>query len=623
MRLPRIPFILLLTTRMNEDPSESSNLRLMEFFSGIGGMRLAVEQALQEIDDEEGGHGGMVDPAVPFRTSCQAYDISLHANRCYQHNFIRKDGSTRSQVDDKVSTKLVEQLKAVDLDGKADLWTMSPPCQPFTSTRGSKGLDMDDKRCHGLLGLMKLLTSLQHKPRWIFLENVKGFATSRMCQAWKECLEQNGYAWKEYLLSPVQLGIPNHRLRYYILCELDSTRWSNQLPDNSASAGDDIHQEPSHGKVRPQRVVQDYVDHYLTTLKDLEPYIVPDSVLEKDWAQDLGIVAGADTATRCFTAGYGRILSKATGSVLLFRHLSDNTPTTDLPLENPAQQRAIAHDPIDRSDMTKYSGQLRRFSPVELLALFGFPSWFTFPSDIPLEHHYKLIGNSINVSVVADLLRELLWPWKNDGIQPPTLPAEANDDRKDNNYEPRDHHPTEQLETPSSSLPTTIETNKATTWTLPIGGIKGHVPETIRGNLLRLYQAFQWKPLPNCTGRYTCREHKIASPLPPLELLSRIGIATLGDDYFAAEKESSSSSSTHLPLQQYSFDLPGRSDRILVIPLDSRNHTGVITYEKSDGSGRTSYVHTLNSPSGFRRKLQAIGIDHITDDEIIAIEAPN
>jgi len=80
--------------------------------------------------------------------------------------------------------------------GEADLWTRSPPCQPFTTTLGGKLLDKDDKRCDGLRGIIRLLTTyVVSKPRWIFLENVKGFVGSRMLDDWYSCLSVNGYTW--------------------------------------------------------------------------------------------------------------------------------------------------------------------------------------------------------------------------------------------------------------------------------------------------------------------------------------------------------------------------------------------------------------------------------------------
>jgi tRNA (cytosine38-C5)-methyltransferase len=66
-------------------------------------------------------------------------------------------------------------------------------------------------------------------------------------------------------------------------------------------------------------------------------------------------------------------------------------------------------------DMLQYSNNLRRLTPKELLNLFGFPEDFDFPKDATLEHQYKLIGNSVNVTVVTVLIYELLFGGSSGG----------------------------------------------------------------------------------------------------------------------------------------------------------------------------------------------------------------
>lgn len=57
--------------------------------------------------------------------------------------------------------------------------------------------------------------------------------------------------------------------------------------------------------------------------------------------------------------------------------------------------------------------QLRYFSPTELLRLFGFQrkegeDHFKWPVEMSSKSKYRLIGNSVNVDVVAHLIRFLL-----------------------------------------------------------------------------------------------------------------------------------------------------------------------------------------------------------------------
>jgi hypothetical protein len=328
------------------------------------------------------------------------------------------------------------------------------------------------------------------------------------------------------------------------------------------------------------QMVGEHIDWSINRSNVPTKYVVPDSILQKNWANNLGIVTESDIATHCFTAGYGRIYHRSTGSLLLLPMTDVSSPQKQQ--QQQQQQPALADAPLDRSDMMMYSGRLRRFTPTELLRLFGFPSTYNFPPDIPLDHNYKLIGNSINVYVVTQLIIELL--LGDEGTEHTgeelTLAADSKDD-DDNEIS---SHPQKNHET--------------------VGGCNGHAEEAIEGPILELYRYYRWKMLPNCTGRYTCRDHNLVSKIPPLQLLVQAGI----------KHQPSSLESTSW--KEYAFDLPGRPDRVLVVPMNDKNTVGLITFVKNGGE---SFVHTLNTPSGFRRKLEAIGIQ-ATNEDIQVVE---
>mmetsp|Transcript_4547 Transcript_4547/g.8763 ORF Transcript_4547/g.8763 Transcript_4547/m.8763 type:complete len:392 (-) Transcript_4547:13-1188(-) len=380
----------------SEHSKNRKDIKMVEFFSGIGGMRFGVEQALKILDKS----------GTMKISGCQAYEISIYANNTYSYNFDHevvmpnsKESVSKKNCDFGVRTKLVEQLKPSDLDGKADLWTMSPPCQPFTTTRNAKQRDSDDERCRGLKAIIELLGNIKDKPRWILLENVKGFIGSHMLSLWYTCLKECGYSFEEYLLSPTQFRIPNHRTRYYMICEL-SNRFSScpksadgpttatlsKIPPGIISGENDC----ICNKIHP---ISRYLKDDELSKEYLDELLIPDSVFDKGWSKELPIVSPLDCVTHCFTAAYGRQIHRATGSLLLM----DPTRTT-----------SVAEMPIDRSDMSKYVGKLRRFSPYELLGIFGFPSSFKFPDGISLEHRFKLIGNAVNVTVISHIVSYLL-----------------------------------------------------------------------------------------------------------------------------------------------------------------------------------------------------------------------
>ena len=103
--------------------------------------------------------------------------------------------------------------------GVAEVWTLSPPCQPYT--RKGKELHGDDPRAASFLHLLGLFTHLdEHNlPRRVLVENVVGFERSGTRDELVKALESRGYAWREFQLSPHHLGVPYTRERYYLLAK--------------------------------------------------------------------------------------------------------------------------------------------------------------------------------------------------------------------------------------------------------------------------------------------------------------------------------------------------------------------------------------------------------------------
>lgn len=144
---------------------------------------------------------------------------------------------------------------------------------------------------------------------------------------------------------------------------------------------------------------------------------------------------------------------------------------------------------------------------------------------------------------------------------------------------------------------------------IKIGGDKGHIEEIIHEPVfIALYTTFRWKPIRNCTGRFTCLDHKIVSSMTPLTLL-----------HSSLPENTTDGNNTNISsFQQYYLSFEDKSkDPIIVIPFTDEHTTGLITYVKekenkcrtSDSEEHTvNYVHTLNSPSGFQRKLAAIHV---------------
>lgn len=101
----------------------------------------------------------------------------------------------------------------------------------------------------------------------------------------------------------------------------------------------------------------------------------------------------------CFTKAYTHFLEGA-GSVFT---------------ESDRQDVKIAFETCKNLDVNnaKYieiinNLNLRFFTPREVLRLMMFPDTFSFPKVITNKQKYRLIGNSVNVKVVSNLLRFLI-----------------------------------------------------------------------------------------------------------------------------------------------------------------------------------------------------------------------
>ena len=294
-------------------------LRALELFCGIGGFAAAMA-----------GSGVQV---------AAAFDQSRVALNVYALNFpahgVRHADLERIDAD---------RLAAV----AADLWWLSPPCQPYT-VRGRRR-DLDDPRARSLVRLLEILADLppSRLPRYLAVENVPGFAASQAREVLTDRLRGRGYQVAETLLCPTELGVPSRRPRYYLV----------------ASRAGLVPRQPPY---RRQQPLLSFLEPYEAGTSPAELLLPAETVARFGSGLRILDVADPSVYTTCFTAGYGRSLMHA-GSFL------------------------------------RCSGGVRRFAPVEIARLLGFPPGFRFPDELPLRKCWHLLGNSLSVTAVREVL---------------------------------------------------------------------------------------------------------------------------------------------------------------------------------------------------------------------------
>jgi tRNA (cytosine38-C5)-methyltransferase len=134
-----------------------------------------------------------------------------------------------------------------------------------------------------------------------------------------EILRGAGYFIRELVVNPLQLGIPNSRLRYYMLARtsapFEPKADEEEEEEEEKKVWRCIPNEPHMEAFKEEdgREIREYLDSALTDDEE-EEYSVPDKILGK-WGRLFDIVLPSSKRTCCFTRGYTHLVERS-GSIL-------------------------------------------------------------------------------------------------------------------------------------------------------------------------------------------------------------------------------------------------------------------------------------------------------------------
>ncbi|XP_020297495.1 tRNA (cytosine(38)-C(5))-methyltransferase isoform X2 [Pseudomyrmex gracilis] len=316
-------------------------------------------------------------------------DINQVANDVYRYNFPKTLLMNRN-----IQSVTAQEFKKLNID----VILMSPPCQPYT--RGGLKKDDKDARSCSLLHFLNLLPKL-NTVKYLLLENVKGFEVSQMRDRLVDCLKSCGYVYRELMLSPYDFGIPNSRLRYYLLAKKDNLHFCFEQSSlenilQSKLLPNSVHSElaEKEGKYNTKFGKMCYTLKNILEDGDESKYLIPPHLLQKRaWVLD--IRTSDSNGSCCFTKGYGHYL-EGTGSVYC--------PFTDEIIKQKYSKVDSCKNNPDEQLQLLSKLKLRFFSPKEVCRLMCFPEDFKFPQHITDKQKYRLLGNSINIHVVSRLI---------------------------------------------------------------------------------------------------------------------------------------------------------------------------------------------------------------------------
>ena len=366
---------------------------VVELFSGIGGMRLALERANVFNKSE-----------MQFT----AIDNNCNANAVYKANFENLSSKTRV-LEGNIESFDVERLLASSVDG-CEILTLSPPCQPYT--RKGKNRREKDARSTALARIIDIFedageekeesvgTRTTALPKRILLENVVGFELGTERERFIEALEKNEYHVKEFVgLSPeTMLGVPVKRPRYYLLARRKELFGSFDID------GDDPPWMSSQNVTTAVEDIAQYLDKEVDIGLDVEEKKI------KYWkffdvvnvSSSSSSKNNTDNVASTFTSGYGK-------TVFSGSFINDNGDIAKRDVNANNAYRLVKDDDneSDEEFAKRVSKSVRYFSPTELCRLHGIKDDFVFPPSLSIRQQYKLIGNGISVHVVAKLLEYL------------------------------------------------------------------------------------------------------------------------------------------------------------------------------------------------------------------------
>lgn len=354
-------------------------MRVLELYSGIGGMHCALRESAVSGD------------------VIAAFDINTVAIDVYKHNFPGVQLMNRNIQ--WITAKMINKMNV-------DTILMSPPCQPFTRVGLQK--DSADNRTSSLFHVLTLIPQLPEL-KYILVENVKGFENSETRNALVQCISDSGFRYKELILSPCQFGVPNSRTRYYLLakkkelsfCFNDDCKLDFNIPEEILK----LLPSNKYEKLIEESVVQDcYTRERCFTLDKIlekpedDRYLIPKEQLQKR-AWILDIRCPKSDGSCCFTKAYGHYL-EGTGSV----YCPYSLEIVKARYEEATKKNIHSNEALEILQELK----LRFFTPKEVARLMSFPESFSFPEHITDRQKYRLLGNSLNVYVVSKLINLLL-----------------------------------------------------------------------------------------------------------------------------------------------------------------------------------------------------------------------
>ena len=308
---------------------QNTSLRGMTFidlFAGLGGFRLALES---------------------LGAKCvYSNEWDIPAQKVYAENFGDIPEGDITKVDEKSIPN-------------HDILCAGFPCQAFSISGKQRGFE--DSRGTLFFDVARIVK--EKRPRIVFMENVKNFAThdnGHTLEVVKATMEELGYNFFQKVLNSVDYGVPQKRERIYMICfrkDLDVTKFSYPKPFPLKTHVEDF-------LLKDENLVKNlYINRPDTVFNGIEDNRYSDKSIR------LGIVNKGGQGERIYsTKGIAITLSAYGGGV------------------------------FSKTGGYLINGKTRKLHPRECARIMGYPD--TYKISKSSSQAYKQFGNSVVVDVL-------------------------------------------------------------------------------------------------------------------------------------------------------------------------------------------------------------------------------
>lgn len=319
---------------------KNKNIFFIDLFAGIGGFRIALES---------------FDAKCVFTSEWDKYaQITYHANF------------------GEIPAGDITKINAKDIPSH-DVLCAGFPCQAFSISGKQNGFS--DTRGTLFFDIARIADF--HKPKVLFLENVKNLAKHDNCKTLNTILRVLSARYNTFfeILNASYFGVPQARERIYFVCfrkDLDIKRFEFPKPTYKPVCLRDIKESETRTTDFAIRRNDIKIKNYIENQGDIfdRRFLKPVRV---------GIINKGGQGERIYSedghaitlSAYGGGAAGKTGAYLI-------------------------------------NNRVRQLTPRECLNVLGFPKCFQFPPEISIGQAYKQCGNSVVVPVLKAIFEKIL-----------------------------------------------------------------------------------------------------------------------------------------------------------------------------------------------------------------------